>query len=124
VPVFGDFARLEQALVNLLSNAGKYSPDGAPIDVTITATGAEVSWSVVDKGHGITPEDQDRLFERFFVARRDPTRGAAGVGLGLPISLLIVQAHGGRIDVESRPGAGSTFRIVVPAGGPEQAGAE
>lgn len=121
ISVFGDFRRLEQALVNLLSNAGKYSPEGAAVRVIVSGVGDEVSWSVVDKGHGIRPEDKARLFERYFVARRDPTAAAAGIGLGLPISLLIVQAHGGRIDVESRTGRGSTFRITVPAGGPAEA---
>ena len=119
VPVFADFPRLEQALVNLLSNAGKYSPEGAPILVDVTATGDEVAWSVTDRGDGIRPEDQARLFERFFVARRDATQPSAGIGLGLPISLTIAQAHGGRIDVDSRPGHGSTFRLVVPAAGPD-----
>jgi two-component system sensor histidine kinase MtrB len=121
VPVFGDYRRLEQALVNLLSNAGKYSPDGAPIQVVVASARDDVSWSVTDKGHGIKPEDQARLFERFFVARRDRTEATAGIGLGLPITLLIAQAHGGRIDVESRPGRGSTFRVVVPAAGPQEA---
>jgi signal transduction histidine kinase len=122
VPVFGDFRRLEQALVNLLSNADKYSAQGAPISVSVAASDGEVSWSVTDKGYGIRPEDQARLFERFFVASRDRTEATAGIGLGLPITLLIVQAHGGRIDVESKVGQGSTFRIVVPATGPEQEG--
>jgi signal transduction histidine kinase len=58
------------------------------------------------------------LFERFFVADRDRSEATAGVGLGLPISLLIVEAHDGRIDVHSRPGEGSAFAIVVPADGP------
>jgi signal transduction histidine kinase len=124
VPVFGDFRRLEQALVNLLSNAGKYSPDGAPMRVDIASTRDEVSWSVTDRGQGIRPEAKARLFERFFVARRDPGEATAGIGLGLPIALMIVQAHGGRIDVESRPGRGSTFRMVVPVAGPEEAPAE
>jgi signal transduction histidine kinase len=120
VPVFGDFRRLEQALVNLLSNAVKYSPDGAPTRVTVARTGDQVSWSVTDKGHGITAADRARLFERFFVVRSDRTEATAGIGLGLPITLLIAQAHGGRIDVESRRGRGSTFRLVVPAAGPEE----
>ena len=124
VSVFGDFRRLEQALVNLLSNAEKYSPDRAPIRVTVASSGDEVAWSVTDRGHGIRPEDKARLFERFFVARRDRTEATAGIGLGLPITLLIVQAHGGRIDVESRLRRGSTFRVVVPAAGPEEAPSE
>jgi signal transduction histidine kinase len=121
VPVFGDRQRLEQALVNLLSNAGKYSPTGTPITVTVSATDDHVCWSVADKGHGIRPADKARLFERFFVAGRDRRESTAGTGLGLPITLLIVEAHGGRIDVRSRVGRGSTFTIIVPAGGPEEA---
>jgi signal transduction histidine kinase len=124
VPVFGDFRRLEQALVNLLSNAEKYSPDGTPIMVTVGSSDDEVSWSVADMGPGIKPEDRARLFEQFFVAERDRRETPAGVGLGLPITQLIVQAHGGRVDVESDVGRGSTFRIVVPKSGPEEAPAE
>jgi two-component system sensor histidine kinase MtrB len=118
--VFGDFRRLEQALVNLLSNAEKHSPDGAPITVTVKSKGSDVAWSVADKGHGIQPADKPRLFERFFVAARDSREATAGIGLGLPITLLIVEAHGGRIDVRSRPGRGSTFTVIVPAAGPRE----
>lgn len=121
VHVFGDYRRLEQALVNLLSNAVKYSPDDAPITVTVGSLGTDVSWSVADSGKGISPEDQLRLFERFFVAARDTREAAAGVGLGLPITLLIVEAHGGRIDVDSELGRGSTFTVIVPSAGPKEA---
>ena len=118
ISVYGDYRRLEQAVVNLLSNALKHSPDGAPIQISVAATATDASWTVRDEGHGIAAEDQARLFERFFVAGRDRSEATAGIGLGLPISLLIVQAHGGRIDVESQPGQGSTFRITVPTAGP------
>src|SRR4051794_21003164 len=67
--VFGDYRRLEQALVNLLSNAEKYSPEGAPIAVTVRDSDDQVSWTVTDVGPGITPADRARLFERFFVSR-------------------------------------------------------
>jgi two-component system sensor histidine kinase MtrB len=120
VPVFGDFRRLEQALVNLLSNAQRYSPEGAPITIAVTAREPNVSWSVTDIGRGIEPRDKARLFERFFVARGDSREPAAGIGLGLPITLLIVEAHDGRIDVDSEPGRGSTFTVVVPASGPRE----
>ncbi len=120
VSVFGDYRRLEQALVNLLSNAEKYSPEGASIMVSVAGNGPEVSWTVTDQGHGIKAADKARLFERFFVGRRDRAEATAGIGLGLPISLLIVEAHDGRIDVHSRPGHGSTFRIVVPSAGPRE----
>ena len=118
--VFGDFRRLEQALINLVSNADKYSPRGAPIDVSVEAAGEDVHWTVVDRGRGIDEADQARLFERFFVARGDGTESVAGIGLGLPITLAIVQAHDGRIDVQSRPGEGSTFSLLVPAAGPRR----
>jgi len=120
VPVFADYRRLEQALVNLLSNAVKYSSDETPITVTVGSTEDNVSWAVADRGRGIPPEDQVRLFEQFFVADRDHREAPTGVGLGLPISLVIVEAHGGRIDVESRVGAGSTFTIIVPTSGPRE----
>ena len=121
--VFGDYRRLEQALVNLLSNAGKFSERGATIDVTVDTASdeTEVRWIVSDHGPGISGEDQERLFERFFVGRNDVGGGTRGVGLGLPTVLAIVQAHGGRIDVDSELGRGSIFTIVVPAGGPEDA---
>ncbi|TAM56052.1 MAG: hypothetical protein EPN50_10515 [Chloroflexota bacterium] len=118
ISVFGDYRRLEQALVNLLSNAERYSPPGAPITVSVTRNGRELSWTVADRGHGIKAADMARLFERFFVAQRDRSEATAGIGLGLPISLLIVEAHDGRIDVHSRPGHGSQFSIVVPVDGP------
>ena len=121
VPVFGDVRRLEQALVNLLSNAVKYSPDRAPIKVSVTSVGGDVSWSVTDRGKGIKPEDKSRLFERFFVAGHDTRDRMTGIGLGLPITLLIIEAHGGRIDVDSQPGRGSTFTLTVPAAGPTEA---
>ena len=124
ISVFADFRRLEQAIVNLLSNALKYSPDGTPITVSVEEAGLDVSWSVTDEGHGIKPADRARLFERFYVARRDRSDATAGIGLGLPISLLIVQAHEGRIDVQSRPGRGSTFTIVVPSVGPREVSEE
>lgn len=122
--VFGDYRRLEQALVNILSNALKYSPDGASIDVTVANAATEVSWTVTDHGAGIDPADQARLFERFFVAGGTRSEASPGIGLGLPISLMIVQAHEGRIDVNSQPGIGSTFRIIVPAAGPQQGARE
>jgi signal transduction histidine kinase len=120
VPVFADYRRLEQAVVNLLSNANTYSPEGSRITVSVGSAGDSVSWAVADEGHGIAPEDQARLFERFFVAGRDRRAAVSGVGLGLPITRLIVEAHGGRIDVESRVGRGSTFTITVPARGPDE----
>ena len=122
LPVYADHRRLEQALVNLLSNAVRFSPDGGRITVSIDRDGGSARLAVRDEGPGIPEADQARLFERFFVGRTD--RGAArdGVGLGLPTALAIAQAHGGRIEVDSTPGHGSTFRLVVPVDGPDDAG--
>jgi signal transduction histidine kinase len=117
-PVYGDRRRLEQALLNLLSNAQRYTPDGGRIRVSLAGEDGTVRWTVADNGPGIPDEDQPRLFERFFVGRSDRGGSRQGVGLGLPTALAIAQAHGGTIDVDSRPGAGSTISIVVPAAGP------
>jgi signal transduction histidine kinase len=120
LPVYGDHRRLEQALLNLVSNAQKYSPQGGRIEIAVDAVDHEVRWSVSDEGPGIGPADMARLFERFFVGRTDRGGRSAGAGLGLPIALAIAQAHAGRIEVESTVGAGSTFRLVVAAAGPPE----
>lgn len=117
--VFGDRRRLDQALMNLVSNALRYSPEGSPVSVTVVGEPPEVRWVVADQGPGIPAEDRARLFERFFVGRRDRTATAEGTGLGLPIALAIAQAHGGRIEVDSEPNAGSRFTLAVPAAGPQ-----
>ncbi len=119
--VFGDRPRLERALLNLVANAQRFAPDGGRISVRLEAsTDGMVRWSVTDDGPGISADDQARLFERFFVGRRDSRDVQEGVGLGLPRALAIAQAHGGTIEVRSRPGHGSTFTLVVPAAGPQE----
>ena len=107
-----DERRAEQALLNLLSNAQKFSPTGGEITLEVTEDEHEVRWTVTDAGPGIAPDDQRRLFERFFVGEEGMER--AGTGLGLPTALAIAQAHGGRIEVDSAPGRGSTFQLVLP----------
>jgi signal transduction histidine kinase len=121
VRVFGDHRRLEQALVNLISNAVTYGPEGGTITVRVRSVGSSVTWTVTDQGPGIPVNEQAHLFERFFVGQSDRKRGGGGVGLGLPTALAIAQAHGGGIDVTSVPGYGSVFSIVVPAEGPPDA---
>jgi len=121
IRVYGDHRRLEQALVNLVSNAVKYGPGGGRISVRVTALDGSVSWTVRDDGPGIPLDEQSHLFERFFVGRNDRDGAVRGVGLGLPTALAIAQAHGGRIDVRSAAGRGSTFCLVVPADGPHEA---
>lgn len=119
--VFGDRRRLDQALLNLVSNALRFTPEDGVVEIVVTTTPSEVRWTVADRGPGISDEDRAHLFERFFVGRGDRSGRGDGVGLGLPIALAIAQAHGGRIDVETELGRGSRFTIAVPAGGPPEA---
>jgi signal transduction histidine kinase len=119
--VFGDRQRLDRALLNLVANAQRFAPDGGVITVGLEGpTDGLIRWSVTDDGPGISVEDQAHLFERFFVGRPGPTESQEGVGLGLPRALAIAQAHGGSIEVRSRPGQGSTFTLVVPSAGPAE----
>ncbi len=113
-PLFvrGDPLRLEQVVGNLLSNAIKYSPAGGPVDVVLAAAGADATLSVSDRGPGIAREELPALFLPF--RRRPANASIRGVGLGLSIVRRIVDAHGGRIEVESEPNAGSTFRVRLP----------
>ena len=106
-----DRLRMEQVLVNLLSNAVKYGA-GRPVSVRLESAGERIRISVVDEGIGIAPEDLGRIFTRF--ERAAPVRNYGGLGLGLYISRYIVDAHGGHIEVSSRPGQGSTFVIDLP----------
>jgi signal transduction histidine kinase len=112
--VTGDRWRLEQALINLLSNASKFSPEGSTIGLTVRSTEGRIEWIVSDQGSGIASEDMTHLFERFFTRRRDTSDSSAGVGLGLPIALAIAQAHGGTVVPESRVPRGSTFTLRIP----------
>ncbi|MEA2623563.1 MAG: hypothetical protein QOH61_2473 [Chloroflexota bacterium] len=117
--VFGDRQRLERALLNLVSNAQRFAPEGGHIGIHVARSAdGRTTWSVTDDGPGITPDDQAQLFERFFVGENDRHDTREGVGLGLPTALAIAQAHGGTIDVLSRPGEGSTFTLVIPSDGP------
>ena len=115
--VFADHRRIERAIVNLVSNAHKFSPPGSEIRLAVRPIEDNVGWEVADDGHGIADEEKPLLFERFFVSPSD--RAAGGSGLGLPIVLITAQAHGGRVEVESEIGHGSIFRLIVPAAGPQ-----
>ncbi len=105
---------LEQAVVNLIDNAIKYSEPGKHIVLSADEEDGWVVVSVRDEGHGIEKEHLPRLFERFYRVDKARSRKLGGTGLGLAIVKHITQAHGGRIDVESEPGRGSTFRIFLP----------
>ena len=111
-PVSADQDRLERILMNLLSNALKYSPPDTPVTLSARAVDDEVMVSVTDQGAGIPPEDQAHLFQRFYRAKG--TRKTEGIGLGLFITRLLVQAHGGKIWVESEVREGSTFSFTLP----------
>jgi signal transduction histidine kinase len=116
VRVVGDRRRLEQALLNLAANAQKFSPSGADVTLRVsTETDGAVRWTVVDRGPGIGEEERARLFERFFVGTSDSHVAHGGAGIGLPTALAIAQAHGGTIEVDSEPGQGSTFHLLIPA---------
>ena len=110
-----DQARLEQVIGNLLSNALKYSPSGAPIDLTVSADSDSVRVTVQDRGVGIDPDDLPGLFQRYTRARSAVERGIVGIGLGLYLCRAVVEGHGGRIWVES-PGRdqGTTVYVVLP----------
>jgi signal transduction histidine kinase len=140
-PVHGDAQRLGQVLTNLLSNALRYTPAGGQIRVGARAL-SEEDWktgslanhptiqpsnhptihpsnpplliTVTDTGPGIPAEDVPYVFERFYRADKSRTRASGGSGLGLAIARQIVEAHGGRMGVDSRPGAGSTFFFTLP----------
>ncbi len=106
---------LEQAVVNLLDNAVKYSHDGGRIVLRAVTRGEEIVIEVADQGVGIAAEHLPRLFERFYRTDRARSRALGGTGLGLAIVKHITEAHAGRVSVESRPGVGSTFAIHLPA---------
>ncbi len=106
--------RIRQVLVNLLTNAHEYSPEGASIAVEAHAVGAEVEITVSDNGPGIPADQLEHVFERFTRGDAGLTQRVGGTGLGLAISKSLVELHGGAIGAESVPGAGSTFTIRLP----------
>jgi two-component system, OmpR family, phosphate regulon sensor histidine kinase PhoR len=112
IPVQVDPARLEHVLVNLIHNAVKFTQPGGEVVLSIQREGDFVRFSVSDNGAGIPAEELERIFERFYKA--DRARSGGGTGLGLSISRHLVEAHGGRIWVESLQGRGSTFHFTIP----------
>jgi len=107
--------RIRQVLVNLLTNAHDYSPEGASIEVTAHRDGAEVEIAVTDDGPGIPDSQLPHVFERFTRGDAGMTQRVGGTGLGLAIAKSLVELHGGTIVAESVPGEGSTFRVRLPA---------
>ncbi|NQT31919.1 MAG: PAS domain S-box protein [Deltaproteobacteria bacterium] len=113
-PVYADPLRLERILYNLLENAVKYSPQGGEIKVSVRPNKDELVIGVSDRGVGISPADQAKLFTPFQRLEESRLGGTRGVGLGLLVCQRLVEAHGGRIWVESKPGRGSTFFFALP----------
>jgi signal transduction histidine kinase len=113
-PLHADRARLAQVVDNLISNAVKFTPFGGRVEVRSAREGDLAVLEVADTGIGISPEDQDRLFQRFFRTDEATKRAIQGTGLGLSIAQAIVEAHYGTISVTSVPGAGTTFRVELP----------
>ena len=114
VVVPGDQARLRQVLGNLLQNANRHTPPRTPVHVRVYRGETEAVIEVADEGPGMSAEEAGRVFERFW--RSDPSRARAsgGAGLGLSIVAAIAEAHGGRAELQTAPGAGATFRVVLP----------
>ncbi len=116
VTISADPERVTQAMVNLLANAARHAGPNATIRIGSSAAGGEVRLWVADDGVGIAADAQERIFERFGRAR-DTSGRDDGAGLGLAIVAAIAAAHGGRVELDSAPGAGATFTLVLPAGG-------
>ena len=114
-----DADRLRQVLANLLDNAVKYTPEGGRVTVNARREGEQVVITVSDTGVGIPPEELPQVWERLF--RGDRSRSTPGLGLGLSLVRAIVQAHGGSVTAESRPGEGARFSLHLPASAPEGA---
>jgi two-component system sensor histidine kinase ResE len=107
--------RLAQIVTNLTENALRYTPEAGRVIVAVSAPGGVIDLTVADSGSGIDQDDLPRVFERFFVARRDRRARPEGSGLGLAIVKQLVDAMGGTINVESVSGAGTRFVVSIPA---------
>ena len=119
--VLADPIRFDQILTNLLENAAKYSPPDSPIVVVVERADGGAAISVTDQGMGIPDEEQARLFDRYYQTERARVL-RRGLGLGLHIARGLVEAHGGRITVDSAPERGSTFRVWFPPGNDRRSG--
>jgi signal transduction histidine kinase len=115
VYVTGDRDRLKQVFINLVANAIQYTPQGGEVFLSLERIGEQARIICRDTGPGIPAEDLPHIFERFYRAEKSRTRGrTTGFGLGLSIANWIVERHGGRIEVESKEGKGTTFAIWLP----------
>ncbi|MPY61659.1 HAMP domain-containing histidine kinase [Streptomyces spongiae] len=113
-PALADEARLRQVVTNLVGNAVTHTPTGTPLRIGVGTVGDHAVLEVADQGPGLTPEQRGRIFERFYRADTSRTRATGGAGLGLSIVHSLVTAHAGHVEVDSAPGRGATFRILLP----------
>ena len=113
-----DRHRLEQILVNLLSNAHKFSPRGASLSLAVRRDQDELVFEIKDTGPGIPKSEQERVFELFYRVPNEATRRTTGSGIGLSLAKQLVELHGGRIWVKSKMGEGSSFSFSLPLEGP------
>ncbi|MEV5739063.1 HAMP domain-containing sensor histidine kinase [Microbispora rosea] len=117
-PVLGDEARLRQVVSNLVGNAVAHTPPGTPVRIGVGTAGDDGVLVIADEGPGMPAEEAARVFDRFYRVDGSRSRsGAGGAGLGLAIVRSIVTAHGGRVELRTRPGAGAAFRVVLPREG-------
>jgi len=114
VTIRGDAEHLSRVIVNLVENALRHTPPEGEVRIETLAAGGEAIVVVQDTGEGIAPEHLPHLFERFYRVDAARTRKDGGSGLGLAICKNIVEAHGGRLKIESQPGVGTTVRIFFP----------
>jgi PAS domain S-box-containing protein len=114
VPIYGDVTRLTEVLENLISNALKFTPRDGRVALRARSRRGQALLEIVDNGIGIPVAEQARLFERFYRTSAAQAAAIQGTGLGLAISKMIVEAHGGAVEVESDEGAGATFRVRLP----------
>lgn len=116
--VLGDELQLRQVVANLVGNALRHTPAGTPVRVAVRADGADAVLEVADDGPGMAPDVAARAFEPFYRADASRTRETGGAGLGLAIVAAVVEAHGGRVDLTSAPGAGASFTVRLPRDAP------
>ena len=109
-----DYDHIRTAIMNIASNAIKYTPDGGKVDISTSLTGGFVDLIFSDSGIGISPDDLPHIFDRFYRVKGKATRHITGSGLGLSLVKEVVEAHQGYIDVDSDPGEGTTFTISFP----------
>ena len=114
VSIQGDRENLRRLLLNLVDNAIKYTAEAGGVTLSVQAEGEWAAVRIFDTGIGLSKDEQDRIFTRFYRAVEARSQGEGGAGLGLCIAQSIAEAHGGRIQVESTPGQGSTFTVFLP----------